>query len=110
MNALTLKRGANGEQTFARSVPRYIDARVLAANTAESHTVPTGAKFVLFGSDGDFYARPNATAAVPSADVTDGSGSEINPVAWDLTGVTTISLIAAAARVVTLAFYTDSGQ
>ena len=104
------ERGANGEQTFARSAPRHIDSRVLAANVAESHTVPAGAKFVLFSSDGDFYARPDATAAIPADDVTDGSGSEINPVAWDLTGVSAIGLIASATRIVTLSFYTDSGQ
>ncbi len=110
MNALKMKTGANGELTFARSAPGYIDARALAANTAESHTVPAGAKFVIFGSDGDFYARPNGAASVPGSDVTDGSGSELNPVIWDLTGVTSIGLVASAVRVVTLTFYGDSGN
>ncbi len=105
-----MKPGANGEQTFARSAPNYIDARVLLANTAETHTVPAGAKFVIFGSDGDFYAKPNGTAAVPANDVTDGTGSELNPVIWDLNGVTSIGLVAAAARVVTLSFYQDSAH
>ena len=108
MNVLTMKSGANGEMTFARSAPGHIDARALAANAAESHTVPAGAKFVIFGSDGDFYARPNGTAAVPGGDVTDGSGSELNPVIWDLKGVTSIGLIASAVRVVTLTFYADA--
>jgi hypothetical protein len=110
MNALKMKAGANGELTFARSAPGHIDARALAANVAESHTVPAGAKFVIFGSDGDFYARPNGTAAVASADVTDGSGSELNPVIWDLTGVTSIGLVSPAGRVVTLTFYGDAGN
>ena len=108
MNVLTMKSGANGELTFARSAPGYIDARALAAGVAESHTVPAGAKFVIFGSDGDFYARPNGTAAAPGADVTDGSGSELNPVIWDLKGVTSIGLVATAVRVVTLTFYADA--
>ncbi len=105
-----MKSGANGELTFARSAPNYIDARVLAANAAETHTVPAGAAFVIFSSDGDFYARPNTAAAVPGADVTDGSASELNPVIWDLAGVTSISLVAAAARIVTLSFYRGSGH
>ncbi len=105
-----MKPGANGEQTFARSAPTYVDARVLAPNAAETHTVPAGAKFVIFGSDGDFYAKPNASAAVPGTDLTDGSASELNPVIWDLNGVTSIGLVAGAARVVTLSFYRDSGH
>jgi hypothetical protein len=94
-----------GEQTFARAYSDYIDARVLAANVNETHTVPTGSAFVLFSADGDFYAKPNAVAAVPAADVTDGSASELNPTLWSLSNVTSIGLIADAARKVTLSFY-----
>jgi hypothetical protein len=107
MHALTFKPGANGELTFARRAPNYVDAEVLAANTAASHTVPTGAKFVIFSSDGDFYARPNADPAVPAQAVADGSAGELNPTIWDLNGVTTIRLVAAATRIVTLTFYAD---
>lgn len=95
----------NGEITFARPAPDYVDVRVLAATTNEAHTVPTGAQFVIFSSDGDFFARPNATAAVPGADVTDGTGSELNPTIWHLGGVTTINLIASSARTITMSFY-----
>ena len=99
-----MRRGANGEQIFARSAPFYIDARDLAANTNETHTVPAGADVVIFSADGDFYAKPNSAAAVPS-DVTDGTASELNPSHWDVGNVTTIGLIASAARKVTLSFY-----
>lgn len=104
LTALTMRQGANGEQIFARSAPLYVDARDLAATTNETHTVPTGADYVIFSADGDFYAKPNGAAAVPS-DVTDGTASELNPLCWDLTGVVTIGLIASAARKVTLSFY-----
>ncbi|HZO84687.1 MAG TPA: hypothetical protein VFC26_05710 [Verrucomicrobiae bacterium] len=104
LTAFTMRPGANGEQTFARSAPLYVDARDLAANTNETHTVPAGADFVIFSADGDFYAKPNGAAAVPS-DVTDGTASELNPVVWDLSGVTSIGLIASAVRKVTLSFY-----
>ena len=104
LTALTLRPGANGELTFARSAPFYIDARDLAANTNETHTVPAGADFVFFSADGDFYAKPNGAAAVPG-DVTDGTASELKPSHWDLNGVTNIGLIASAARKVTLSFY-----
>ncbi len=110
MKAFTMKRGANGEQTFARPAPDHIDVRVLAANTGEFHTVPTGAAYVIFSADGDFFARPNSGAAVPATDVTAGTGSELNPVIWALNGVTSISLIASAPRIVTLTFYKDNSQ
>jgi hypothetical protein len=104
LTALTFKRSANGDQTFIRSAPLYIDARDLAATTNETHTVPAGADYVLFSADGDFYAKPNGAAAIPG-DVTDGSASEISPKAWHLEGVTSIGLIAPAARKITLSFY-----
>ena len=99
-----MRSGANGDLTFARSAPLYIDARDLAASTNETHTVPAGADFVIFSADGDFYAKPNGAAAIPG-DVTDGSASELNPVIWDLNGVTSIGLIASSGRKVTLSFY-----
>ena len=86
-----------------------IDARVLASNTAERHTSPTGALFVSFSATGDFYAlfgTSGVTAAVPGSDVTDGTASELNPNARRIPdGVTHISLIAPEATVVTLAFW-----
>ena len=104
LTALTMRPSANGNQTFARSAPLYIDARDLAASTNETHTVPAGADYVIFSADGDFYAKPNGAAAIPS-DVTDGTASELNPVIWDLTAVTSLGLISSAARKVTLSFY-----
>jgi hypothetical protein len=100
-----MRPGANGELTFMRGAPFYIDARDLAANTNETHTIPAGADFVIFSADGDFYAKPNGAAAVISGDVTDGSGSEFKPSHWSLENVTSIGLIAPAARKVTLSFY-----
>lgn len=108
MKPLLIERDGNKTNTFARPAPDYIDARVLAANTNEDHTVPATAKYVIFSADGDFYAKPGGTAAVPAADVTNGTGSELNPVIWDLTGVSTIGLIAEATRKVTLTFYKAS--
>jgi hypothetical protein len=104
LTALTMRPGANGEQTYLRAAPSYVDARDLAANTNETHTVPAGAEGVYFSADGDFYAKMNGAAAVPG-DVTDGTASELNPKGWDLNGVSSIGLIAPAARKITLSFY-----
>lgn len=90
--------------SMIRPAPTYVNARSLAASTAESVTVPTGGKIALFAANCDFYANPTTTATVPG-DVTDGSASELNPAAWYLTGVTTISLISASTCIVTITIY-----
>ena len=91
--------------SMVRLAPTWIDARVLAANVAESHTLPTGALWVVFSANCNFYANPNGTAAVPAADVTDGTGSELNPSAWRIVGQTAISFIAPTTCIVTMAYY-----
>lgn len=83
----------------------YVDHRVLAANVAEVHTVPTGAKSVLFQTTGTFYAKFGAAAAVPAADVTDGSGSLLNPGMRSIDGAATIGLIAPADCIVQMEFF-----
>jgi len=96
---------------FGRGVesrPDYIDSRLLAAAVAESHTVPTGAKWVCFSAEMPFYAKFGAapTAAIPAADVTDGTGSMFNPTWVDISsGAAVISVIARTAGVVSMYFY-----
>lgn len=82
----------------------FVLSRALAADVAESFTVPAGAKYVVFSATGDFYANYSATATVPG-DVTNGSASELNPTARDVSGVATISIIAQAITIVTASFY-----
>lgn len=92
--------------SIIRSKPDYIDARVLAANVAEVWTAPANVRFVIFSGNCDFYARPNAAAAVPAADVTDGTASELNPAAWYFANpVTTIGVIAPTVCIVTISAY-----
>lgn len=105
---LDLPRPTQGPGTTAliRNAPSYVDVRVLAATVSETHTVPSLARWVIFSGDCNFYARPGASAAVPAADVTDGTGSEQNPAGWWIPpGVTQITLIAATSCKVTLSFY-----
>ena len=83
-------------------------ARVLAASTAEDISVPDGAKFCTITADGAFYFNTQGDAAVPSADVTDGSASRVgNPDGTSILveGVDDISVIASAARKVTATFW-----
>jgi hypothetical protein len=61
---------------------------------------------VIFSSKGDFYAKFDGAAAVPTSEVADGSASELNPSARRIPeGVTSIGLIAPEDCMVSLAFY-----
>ncbi len=105
MKRLMLIRDQNRQTADGLNPSDYIDARVLAANTAESHTVPPGAKYVLFSANADFYAKFGAAGTVPAADVTDGTASELNPVLRSIDGATTIGLISAVTCIVTMSFF-----
>ena len=107
VNELTMSVATSGYVSYLRSYPTYIDARVLAATTNEEVTIPSGATKVIFSANADFYCNPNSgTAAIPAADVTDGTGSEINPIGYsNLTPGGSFGLIAPAATIVTMAFY-----
>lgn len=87
----------------------YSDARVLAANTAETVTVPAAAAFAFFSCTEDFYAKRNGTAAVPSADVADGTAAELNPTARAVTPGDTISVISESAAILTVSWYGSEG-
>jgi hypothetical protein len=100
--------------SFALTEATTIDARVLAANVAESETVPSItvdgvaalANYVVFSANCDFYVRMDGTAAVPSADITDGTASELNPTVRYLGGnVAAIGLKSASSCIVTMQFY-----
>ena len=93
--------------SFLRLPPSYINARVLAANTAESATPPTSARYVIFSAScAAFYVLVGGTATVPAGDVTDGTASELNPSGYSIEGPTAISIISPTTCTVTLTFYT----
>lgn len=91
-----------------------VDARVLTANAAEVHTVPTWddggvtrkAGRVLFSSTKPFYIKLDGAAAIPAADITNGTSSELNPAwRWLAGNVTTIGLISPEDAIVTMTFF-----
>ena len=106
-NAFVIPPEARGAFSSQLPVfPTYIDARVLAANTNETHTVPTGAKYVVFAANcAAFYAKQGGAAAVPAADVTDGTGSALNPAGFGIDGISSIGLISPTACTVSLWFF-----
>lgn len=105
MKKLTIQSGANSHNTYAIDGPDSVDIYYGDA-AATTFTVPSGARFVLFAATGDFYVRwDGSAAAIPSADVTNGSGSEVNPIVRSVKGSETFSIIAAADVIVTMAWY-----
>lgn len=83
----------------------YIDVAFLAADVAESFTVPAKANIVLFSSTFNFYLNTRATAVIPTGDITDGSGPEFNPIVRQVFSGDSLSLIASSACIIMLAFY-----
>lgn len=88
----------------------YVDNFVLAAGVAETVTVPAGARVVYFSTTADFWVRfsndsPLPAAAVPSADVTDGTGSVFNPRSRDVTSFSQFSIISDYAAKLSLSWY-----
>lgn len=99
---------ADTTRQFSSSVllpPTYTDALVLTANASQTQAVPTPATWVVFSANCNFFALPGASAAVPGATTTNGSAAMLNPAAWNITGVTQITVIASTACTVTLSFY-----
>jgi hypothetical protein len=86
--------------------PTYTSSCTLAANTAESITVPAGAKKVFLNGTVDFYANFITTATIPG-DVTDGTASLLlnTPMFISLEGAATISVISAYVCNVSASFY-----
>ena len=95
--------------TFALPRPRDVMARVLAAATAESITVPGGATFVVLSGTDDFYADFTKTAVTPAADIADGTSPILVPRGYkeirELSGAATISVICEDACIVFAEFY-----
>ncbi len=107
VGTLDIVKGPGGE-AYALRPATCVLARSLAASTAESITVPTGARFCLFSANGDFYANYTTTATVPGdTALADATASELNPAMRFISGVTTISVIAPAATIITAAFWRD---
>ncbi len=99
----------NGAQLLTRVASDTIYNIVLAPNVQERITIPTGATKVIFVSTEDFYAKvgtSTVTAAVPSGDITDGTGSALLPFGYSIDPSNThISIISAAICIVSLEFY-----
>ena len=93
----------SGLGSYAIIPSAHVDAMVLAAGVAETYTVPASAKFIYFSQTcARLYVNSNGTAAEPSTEVADGSGSVLNPSGRRVSAADTFSLISPTACIVTL--------
>ena len=93
------------------NAPAYVSARALAANVAESITVPANAHCVRLAGTDNFYYSFTGVATVP-VDTDDGSASELIKQQGDAEwrtcqGVASISVISAGTPIVTASFYSN---
>ncbi len=102
MSELSVIRDNRGEPVIGLVTTGYIDAMVLVANVAQTYTVPTGANYMNFSGNTNFYVKIGGTATVPTATTATGSSSMLNPTLRSVGGVTSVSIIAPSAGIVTI--------
>lgn len=84
----------------------YINNHALAAATNEVITVPTNARWAFFACNVDVWVRYDGSAAsVPAADITDGTGQELNPTIRYVRNIARIDMISATAGVCSITYF-----
>ena len=104
IESLKFYRVTKGDQTYAIK-QGTVNNYVLVANTNKAVTVPSDALYAVFASTADIWVRVGNVAAVPSGDVTDGTGSELNPIVRRVEPGATIGVISEYAAKVSIVFY-----
>lgn len=96
----------NGSVSYGLTFSDKAYSTTLAANVAQSLTIPGDCDVAVFSSStaADFYVNPEGTAAVPGGAFA-LSTSELNPVIRQVTPGGTLSFISSTACVVRVAFY-----
>ena len=104
MKNLTAIFDSKSKNTLGLNWSDSVNSVSLAANVAESITIPTGAKYVQFSGTANYYVSFTGTATVPG-DVTTGTACVLNPGLRSLDGATSLSVISDSAAVITAEFW-----
>jgi hypothetical protein len=101
-------------KTYALTKYPYTNARLLAASTAESLTIPAWAKYAVFSGNIDCWISERGTAVIPAADITDGTSPIYIPGGTkevrNIEGVSAISVISASAGIFTTEYYSGDEE
>ena len=77
---------------------------MLAANTEQTVTVPTGADFCIFMCRSDFYTNYDTTATVPTGTISQ-AGGELKPYLVYIGTTSVIHLISDTGGKITMSFF-----
>ena len=83
----------------------YINNYVLTPSTNKEVAIPTGSNYVSINSTKNIWVKIGGAATIPSGDVTDGTGSELNPKMRSLGSNTIIGVISSGAAKISVIFY-----
>lgn len=102
---LNLGKDPNGSTTFLRGTTDYIDV-IVFNGSSQNYTIPSGAKYLIFSSTGNFWLDPRGgTVSVPAVTTVDGTSFELNPAGFEVSGVSSISVIGTSGQVLSIAVY-----
>lgn len=105
MNKLWIAKDERGRPLEVIPVSDCRQAVVLAAGETKILATPTGATMVLINATSNVWVRFGGAAAVPTADITDGSAPELNPGPRYIKGCSSIGFAAAQPCKVAISFY-----
>lgn len=109
MISLAANADFDSHQVLVRSFSDKVNMFVLTSNTESHQTVPAGATRVIISGTAVYYTKigPTGTAAaIPSGNVTDGTGSAIQSAGYALSSTdTVISFISPSSCIVSLEYY-----
>lgn len=97
-----------GANTLVPPLASYVTAHVYAGAGSKNITVPANAAYGIIGQNNAaaFYVKSGSGAAVPAADVTDGSAASAKRATFSVpAGVTTISIAVDAATIITIEWF-----
>ena len=79
---------------------------VMIAGVSQTVNVPSGATMVLMTAEMPYFVKYGpGPLSLPSQNITDGTGLEVNPAGRSLAGVSAISVVSRMAGLMQLAFY-----
>lgn len=93
-----------GNNSFLRNPPGYVVNLVLGP-TPKSWETPASTATVIFSANGPFWVNASASANVPSASVTDGTGSELSPMGYQVSAGVRLSFAALRETLLSIAVY-----
>jgi len=105
MKTFVTKTDSMGRPTVTLEPSDSRQVLALAAGAPKTLAVPADATVMMVAATNNVWIQYGGTAAVPGADITDGSAPELNPGVRYVAGLSVIGFAAAAPCLVSVIFY-----